>query len=162
MFRPNGAARLVVSNSLFANNGSGVTGAGIRVIPSSGGTAQVSITRSDFPGNIFGFALDGTGGGNGINAIISDSTLAANKQDGIVAVGGLVGVTVDLVNSAQNGGNGIRSIGANATIRVSRSNITGNGTGLAVLSGGQLLTSGSSYVEANGSNGSFTGTFVAK
>ena len=40
--------------------------------------------------------------------------------------------------------------------------VKGNSTGLASLSGGQLLTSGSSFVEANGSDGAFTGTFSSK
>jgi hypothetical protein len=59
-FRPSGPAKLLVSNSLFARNGAEPTGAGIRVFPVMGASAQVSITHSDFVGNVFGLAIDGT------------------------------------------------------------------------------------------------------
>jgi hypothetical protein len=162
LFQPVGPGKLVVSNSLFARNGTGATGAGIRVFPRGAqGTAQVNITHSDFSGNVFGLAGDGTGGnGGGINIVISDSSLGGNTQDGIVAVSGIpVAVMADLVRTTQNGGNGIRSIGGNSTVRVGRSTITGNGMGVVGVGGGQILSSGSNFLQANGANGAFTGSF---
>jgi hypothetical protein len=52
---------------------------------------------------------------------------------------------------------GIRSIGPNVTVRVNGSTVTGNGTGLSALSGGALLTYGNNAVNANGSDGAFSG-----
>jgi hypothetical protein len=69
---------------------------------------------------------------------------------------------VDLARVVNNAGNGIRSIGAKSTIRAARSSLTGNGTALAAISGGRLLTSGSNVVEANGVEGAFTGSFATK
>jgi hypothetical protein len=138
-------------------------GAGIRVAPQAGGAAFVSIARSDFSGNVFGIAADtSTAGSAGVNVMIRDSSLSGNKIDGIVAVAGASGsgITADFVAIADNGANGIRSIGANAIVRVGRSTITGNITGVTSVSGGQLLTSGSNLVQGNGTNGTFTGSFA--
>jgi hypothetical protein len=52
---------------------------------------------------------------------------------------------------------GIRSIGPNVTVRVDGSSVIGNGTGLSFSSGGALLTFGNNEVQANGTNGAFSG-----
>jgi hypothetical protein len=164
LFRPTGQARLVVSNSVFAGNGNGTTGAGIRVAPTGSAFAQVVIERSDISGNVFGIAADASGASSGgINVTVSDSVISANSQDGIVSISGAaeVNMLVDLSRVVYNGGNGIRSIGATSAVRVLRSGLTGNHTALATA-GGQLLTSGSNVVEANAVNGAFTGSFATR
>jgi hypothetical protein len=166
LFAPTGPAKLFVTNSFFSRNGnfSNSTGAGIRVVPQSGGSAFVSVEKSVLSGNVYGLAIDTTGGGAGINVTVADSVLGGNKFDGIITVAnpGPIGVTVDLTRAVDNGGFGIRSFGAASTIRVARSTITGNATGVAAQNGGQLVTSGSNLLVGNGSDGSFTGSFGAQ
>jgi hypothetical protein len=164
LFAPTGPSRLIVTNSLLSRNGSGTTGAAIRVLPQSGASAFVSITKSVIVANIYGLAIDTTAGGAGINVLISDSEVSANKLDGIITVAnpGPIGVTADLTRLADNGQFGIRSYGAASTIRAGRSTITGNGTGVVSQNGGKMLTYGSNFLEGNGTKGTFTGALTSE
>ena len=160
-FRPNGASKLVVTDTTVANNGSGATGAGILIQPQAGGSARVHLERVSVQGNVFGIVADGTGSTAGINMTVADSFTANNAQDGIIAVtpggGAPIGVLVTNTKSTNNA-IGIRSISPNVTVRVKNSDITGNGTGLSSGSGGALLTFGNNAVQANGTNGTFSGS----
>lgn len=162
LFEPsNGPGRLVISDSMFTGGGGTTSGAGILVKPFFNGTAQVTINRVTVSANAFGIAVDGSISPGGINMTISDSVLASNVQDGIVATSspGNAPIAVLLTNvKSTNNGYGIRSIGSNVTVRVKNSDIAGNVTGLATLSGGALLSAGNNLVQANGSDGSFTGS----
>jgi hypothetical protein len=158
-FGPNSASKLSVTDTVISNMGSG-TGGGIVINPQSGGTAQVNLERVTVNGNAFGIAADGTGSTGGINMTIADSMIGGNSQDGIIAVtpsgGAPIGVYVKNTKSVNNA-IGIRSIGPNVTVRVDGSGVIGNGTGLAALSGGALLSAGNNMVQANGANGAFSG-----
>jgi hypothetical protein len=156
-------ARLVVTDTIINNNGDPLrsTGGGIVINPQSGGSARVVLNRVSIDNNIFGIVADGTGSTGGINMTIADSVTSGNSQDGIVAAtpsgGAPIGVYVKNTKSANNGF-GIRSIGSNVTVRVDGSSVIGNGTGLTALSGGALLSAGNNMVQANGSNGAFSGS----
>ena len=160
LFAPTGAGRLVVSESLIANNGNG-TGAGIRIVPSGAGSAQVSLERLIVSGNAFGIAFDGNSSTGGINGTIRESEMSSNANDGVIAVTSPSGAptSVTVINSASlNNGVGIRSIGVNGTVRAEGSKIIGNSTGLT--GGGALLSGGGNTEQANGTNGSFTGSYT--
>jgi len=165
VFKPNGAARLIVSDSTFTGAGEGASGAGLLVQPASGGSAQVMLERVKVEANIFGIAADGSSSTAGINMTIADSVIASNVNDGIVATTtsghAPIGVMVKNTKSANNG-YGIRAIGSNVTVRVDGSTITGNGTGVAAVSGGALLSTQTNIVEANASNGAFSGSLAFK
>ena len=161
LFEPASAgAQLAVTDSLFTNNGSG-TGGGIVIVPQPGGTAQAVLSRVTVEKNAFGIAVDGSQSTGGINLTIADSVITGNSQDGIVATTSAghapIGVLVTGTKSANNAF-GIRAIGPNVTVRVGDSTITGNGTGLAFTSGGALLSYGTNKVQANGTNGAFSGS----
>jgi len=160
-FRPNGASKLVVTDTTVANNGSGATGAGILIQPQAGGSARVHLERVSAQGNVFGIVADGTGSTAGINMTVADSVSSGNTQDGIIAVtpsgGAPIGVYVKN-SKATNNAIGIRSIGPNVTVRVDGSSVIGNGTGLSFSGGGALLTFGNNAVQANGNNGAFSGS----
>ena len=160
-------SQLQVSDSTITENGSGSAGGGIVVSPQAGGSAQVILNRVTVAKNVFGIVADGTGSTAGINMTISDSVSDANSQDGIVATtpggGAPIGVAVKNTRSTNNGGFGIRSIGPNVTVRADRATVTGNGIGLGFFgAGGALLSSGNNFVEANGTNGAFSGTVTLK
>jgi hypothetical protein len=115
--------------------------------------------------NRFGVAVDGSQSMPGINLTIRDSTLSANEADGLVVVttSGKAPIQVSVSNTAStNNGVGIRSIGPNVRVRVKNSEITGNTTGLSALSGGVLLSGGVNTVEANTTDGAFTGSYALK
>jgi len=160
LIQPTGLAKVVISDTVVANNGSGGGGAGIWIFPFTGGSAQVTLNRVVAEGNQFGIAVDGSHSTAGINVTVADSVTASNAQDGIVATtsagGAPIGVYVKNTKSTNNT-IGIRSIGPNVTVRVDGSSVTGNGTGLAFTSGGALLTFGNNKVVANGANGAFSG-----
>ena len=153
-------AQLVVTDSLFTNLGSG-TGGAIVIRPQPGGTAQVVLSRVTVSKNAFGIAADGSNSTGGINLTITDSVISSNGQDGIVATTSSghapIGVYVKNSKSANNAF-GIRSLGPNVTVRVSNSSVIGNATGLAFGSGGALLSFGNNDVQANGTNGAFSGS----
>jgi hypothetical protein len=122
----------------------------------------VALNRVTVAKNVFGIAVDGTGSTGGITMTISDSEVAGNSQDGIIAVtpgsGAPIGVMVTNTKSVNNN-IGIRSLGPNVTVRVDNSKITGNVTGLSFGGGGgALLTYGNNNVDANGTNGAFSGS----
>jgi hypothetical protein len=160
-FQPNSASKLSVTDTVISNMGSG-TGGGILIIPQAGGSARVNLERVTVNGNAFGIAVDGSGSTAGINVTIADSMIGGNSQDGIVATtpsgGAPIGVLVTNTKSVNNNNFGIRSIGANVTVRVNNSDIAGNGTGLSSSGGGALLSFGNNAVRANGSDGVFSGS----
>ena len=169
-FAPDQAARLIISDSTFTGAGdpsptANPPGGGIVVHPEGSGSARVSLERVNVGGNVFGIAFDGSTSTGGINATIADSITSGNTQDGIVVTTSAghapIGVMVTNSKSANNG-YGIRSIGPNVTVRVKNSEVVGNNVGLAAQSGGTLLSYGNNGVDANGSNGTFTGTIASK
>jgi hypothetical protein len=153
---------LVISDSTFAMSGNsdGASGAGIQIAPLGSGSAQVTLQRVNVSGNVFGVAADGNSSTGGINMTIADSVLASNKADGLVAttLAGHAPIGVTVANTtAANNNIGFRAIGPNVTVRLEHSRAIGNGTGLAAIGGGVLLSAGNNVVQANGSNGAFTG-----
>ena len=159
-FYPQSAGKLSVTDTVITNFGSG-TGGGIVVNPQSGGIAQVAIERVTVNGNAFGIAADGSNSTGGTNMTIADSMIAGNAQDGIIATtssgGAAVGLYVKNTKSVNNAF-GIRSSGTNVTVRVDGSSVIGNGTGLSFSSGAVLATYGNNAVNANASNGAFSGS----
>jgi hypothetical protein len=164
-FSPSSFAKLVVTDSSFIKNGNGASGAGILIKPQPGGAAQVHLQRVSAEGNVFGIVADGTGSTGGINATIADSVVTANSQDGIIATtpgaGAPIGLLVSNTRSTNNA-IGIRSVGNGVAVRVKNSEVVGNNTGLVFGNSGALLTAGNNIVEANGSNGGFSGAIGLK
>ena len=60
---------------------------------------------------------------------------------------------VDDVTVANNASIGLRLDGANATLRVANSNITGNATGTNVTNSGVLRSYGNNHIDGNVSDG---------
>ena len=160
-FVPNGAGKLIITDSIIVRNGSTTAGAGVLVRPQAGGTAQVTLERVNVSANTFGVAADGSESTGGINMTVKDSVMASNINDGVIATtsagGAPIGVMVS--NSAvTNNGFGIRSFGVNVTVRVENTKVIGNGTGLSSSTGAVLASFGNNAVQANGSNGAFSGS----
>jgi hypothetical protein len=157
-FQPSGVSVLSVEETSINSNGSGATGGGIQISPvGAAGGAQVILTRARLEFNRFGFAIDTTNSSNGVNAVVTGSSIRKNFQDGIVVVGGSpIGVLVDQTVVFASSGFGVRAIGANVTARLKGSSIAGNGTGVAGVNGGVIQSYGNNSIDANGTNGTAT------
>ncbi len=161
-FKPNGPAKLFVTDSDFYNMGAGgITGA-INVKPASGVTANVTIERSRFENNRFGIVADGNGGGI-IRGVVRDSVIAGNVNNGITVSTTSANVVLSVDGCTISGNNfGLVATGSNAGMLVGRSVITTNTTGLFTGSGGVLLSYGNNSVNANNAGEAFTGSVSQK
>jgi hypothetical protein len=149
-FVPNSStlSRLFVSNTLISDNGRG-----IRVAPTGSGTTRgvldhVQMVNNLFEG-LFALATD-----QPINMTVSESVSANNGGTGILAqstAATLINIMVRNSTSANN----VEGLGANftgATIRVTRSTMTGNEFGWSTSSGGVVLSYGDNNIDDNGAN----------
>jgi hypothetical protein len=157
-FAPSGASRLTVVDTIATNNAVN----GIRVDPQSGGSAKVSLTRVTSSNNGGGFRADGTAAGAGaINATVTDSETSNNTNTGVNAVSGsgAVFVILNRVATVNNGAFGIQASqsGANASVLVGSSTITGNNIAGNPVGGGTVASYGNNQINGNiTSNGTFS------
>jgi hypothetical protein len=114
--------------------------------------------------NGFGLRADGSGGVGEILSAVSDSLIAGNGT-GVSAVGGpsasvIVQITrSSVVNNVAAGALSNGSAGS-ASVLLSNTLITGNGTGLSSVGGGNLLSYKNNSANGNIADGAFTGTIV--
>ena len=127
----NAGAKLFVTDSYVINHGAN----GILVQPTGGGSASVSINRTQLLGNTTGFRADGTGSTGGISAAISDSLASGNVVTGYTSYSqaGSAATTVTIMNSVSaNNGTGLNANGAAAFMRIGGSTVSGNATGIKI------------------------------
>lgn len=150
-------AKIHIVNSSITGNGSGTAGAGIQIVPSGTGGARVTITNSAISNNTVGVRADSATTSGAIDVVITDTTAAGAPYHGFVALGtgGPVRMMLNRVVSANNLGEGVKSVGPNAVIRIGGSVVTANGTGL-VVAGGQIQSYGDNQIDGNTVNGSAT------
>jgi Periplasmic copper-binding protein (NosD) len=161
-FQPSGPAKLFVTDSDFYNTGTSGIAAGILIQPDSGVTAQVTIERSRFENNRFGIIADGTSNGI-IRGVVRDSVIAGNVSNGITVSTNSSSVVLSVDRCAISGNSfGLAAGGSGAGMLVGGSVITANNTGLFTTSGAVLLSYGDNRVNANTSDGAFTGAVGLK
>ena len=147
-------SELYVSNSFITGNNDG-----IHIQPTVAGIAKVIIENSTIDNNkLAGVKADGTSNTGGSNTTIVDSSVAGNTNAGISIfnpVGGpVISIMVDGVAVANNGASGgLRADGANASIVVGRSTISGNGTGTVIVNGGVIFSYGTNQLNGNAADG---------
>lgn len=159
-FLPSGTSRLVIVNSVIANNGNG----GVLVAPGASGSAWVSVSHSQLIGN----------DGYGLRAqdrslvAVSHSNAAANGFQGILGISTSQYVDITVTNCVlTDNGNGplnagaIQSNGAASIIRIAQNTITNNQYGLWAPTG-RILSFGSNYVTDNDTDGVPTGTLTTR
>ena len=163
LFAPSGTSELYVSNSVITGNNDG-----IHIQPTGTGIAKVVIEHSSIENNnLAGVKADGTNNTGGSNITIVDSNVSGNTNAGISIldpVGGpAINIMVDGVAVANNGASGgLRVDGANATIRVGRSTISGNGTGTVIVNGGVISSYGTNQLNGNTADGPNLPTIAQK
>jgi hypothetical protein len=155
VFAPSGATgRLDVSNSFISDTGGNVSTAGILIRPTSGGSANISVNRTELKGNANGIFVDNSGGG-AVNLSVRDSLVTGSSNVGIVVATPGPGATALLdrttVNSSFNVG--VAASGAAAIVRIGNSTIYGNVTGVAAFSGASIRSYKNNQINGNGTDG---------
>jgi hypothetical protein len=144
---------LAVSASYFNENGQ----SGIAIGSGSGGVTA-AIARSIFNGNGFaGLFVNGTNGSGPVSVAATDSD-ASNNIGGSTGTGFLAqssaghSVVSLVLTRATVVGNlaGVVAMGANATLRLAQSTVTGNQLGYGVFSSASIMSYGDNYIAANG------------
>lgn len=151
-------AEIHIINSNITGNGTGINGAGIQIAPTGTGAARVTIRDSVFSNNIVGVRADSAATTGAIDVAVTDTTAAGATFHGFVALGATspVRMMLNRVLSANNLGEGVRSVGAGAVVRIGSSAVTANGTGLVVSGGGQIQSYGNNQINGNTTDGSPT------
>jgi hypothetical protein len=160
-FEPSANAQLFISSSIIGNNGGAISAlsGGIYIVPASGMTATVSINRSEINGNYFGIVGDGRQGGI-IKAVIKDSVVSGNTENGVTAIssGSSVLFVLDQTDVSTNAAAGLFASGGGAGILARNSTVFDNGVGLDAASGAGLVSYGNNSIAGNTTNGAFTAT----
>jgi hypothetical protein len=147
-FNPSTVSQLFVSNTLVSDNGAD----GIAIQPVFSGTAVGVLDHVQLIGNaVDGLILDSLG--QPINVTIGDS-VSANNGNGLIAFstqsgGGTANLMVRNCTIANNTSDGLKGWNAGALIRVTRSTITGNGTGWEIVSPGIVTSYGDNNIDGN-------------
>ena len=146
---------LIVVNSDITGNGSATNGAGIQISPTGTGSARVTVSNTNLSNNTIGLRADSAGTEGSIVVTVADSTASGATYHGFVALGLGASVRMMLNNvvSVNNVGEGVRSVGANAVVRMGSSVVTGNGIGLVTAGGGAIQSYGNNQVNGNGTDG---------
>jgi hypothetical protein len=153
-FRPPGAGRLIVTNTVLANNGNGTSGAGLLVQPTGGSTdagTDVVLDRVRVENNSTGVFIDASAGTKGVSVTMRESTVASNTFTGFFArtAGPTITTMIETSANTNSGGVGLMAQGPQAFVFVNRSTITGNDTGWTVAGGGNVVTYGTNSVHLN-------------
>jgi hypothetical protein len=148
-FLPNGStsSQLFVSNTLVADNGS----SGIEMDSAGSGTTIGVLDHVDLENNDGGLVVNGADTQT-INVTITDSVSSNNRGGGIVAVSNNtapLNIMARNCTIANNGSYGLFTA-SGATIRVTRSTITGNFAGW-FESSGVVSSYGDNNIDGNGS-----------
>lgn len=161
-FTPNGPAQLDVTDTVITTNGqqgagAGI-GAGINVVPTSGGSAKVTIVRTTLSNNSNGIRIDNTSAAAPTTVVVQDSTIANSSTHGIAVVNPATGtpqadmVTIDHSTISGNVGDGVVANGVNSTASLNNSVISGNGTGALTNNGGVISTYKNNVFTGNTNN----------
>ena len=153
---PTTAAKLIVSNSIFGNNSSGVV-----IKPGAGGSVFASFDHVTIANNTGGGLKTDTTTGGPITVDISNSTVSNNAGNGLNAVSGAGGTNMlNLIHNviAANGSSGVQANGATAAALVNNTVLDSNTVGAtAAVGGGRVLTYGNNSIVGSPGSG-FTGS----
>jgi hypothetical protein len=150
IFQPtsSSSSQIFVSNTLVADNGAD----GIVINSAGSGTTNGAVDHVAMENNaLVGLAV--ATGSQTVNVTLSDSVIANGVGSGVTAEslgGGTIGVMVRNSTIANNSANGLQADNTGATIRVTRSTITGNGSGWATSFSAVVLSYGDNNIDGNG------------
>jgi len=151
-FFPSASSTLRISDTLLDNNAD----AGIYLVQSGSGLVAAAFERVEAANNHNAMVIQGSSvAAPMLNVAIADGVVA-NNNTGIVSLTatGSAPVTVMVIRSvvANNDFLGIAAQGANATLLVGQSAVTGNASGWEVFGGGTLQSYSDNKIDGNFSN----------
>jgi parallel beta-helix repeat protein len=120
----------------------------IKITAVPGVLVNATISNSNIVNNSGGgVRIDGSTGG-AITATIADSRISLNGGNGVNAVGGTGTVLANLTNDilGSNAGAAVQANGGSATVAVSRSTLSNNGSAWSNVGGATLLSFGNNEV----------------
>jgi Right handed beta helix region len=145
-FEPSSSSSLLVSNTVISDNGNH----GILISDAGSGTTTGVLNHVEMENNRFDGLIaqsDQT-----VNITVSDSVSANNGAIGILAnpIGTMPNnILVRNSTIANNGAAGLQASNPGATLRVTRSTITDNGSGWVGNNGGIVLSYGDNNIDGN-------------
>jgi len=155
-----GSVRLDVVDSHITGNGAGngtTGGAGVLVVPTGTGSADVSIRNSNLAGNVNGVRADSTSTTGTIDVVITNSAVSHGTGFGVTAIAPTTAVRVMFQGvTVDHNDQGVRSVGAQAVIRLGSSVITANNFGLQTASSGQIQSYSNNQINGNTADGGVT------
>ena len=171
-FQPSGASKLNVIDTVISNNGSTGTSLGgsgnILIQPQAGGSVTAQLERVQvLNGATAGLRVDGTITGAGtttvdVHNMIADGNAGVGIAGEMVSGGGAVNLFIDDSVVTNNATFGVKSNGPSATVRITRSSVTNNTTGLSAINSGVLASYSNNNVSGNGTDGAPTTTILPK
>jgi hypothetical protein len=145
-----GRGTLQVSDSQIINSGYGIMAG-----PSNGQIASVILNRVELSGHSNrGLELQGDGV---VAGTMRDSVVASNALDGIRLIAHQIFFTIESSSIIANLATGIYANARGASLDVTASTISGNGTGINA-NAGSIVSFGNNVLNGNGTDGAFTGT----
>jgi hypothetical protein len=165
-FAPSGVGSLFITDSRITQNGNGLTGGGIVIAPSAGGSVKAVLTRVQVSDNAnVGIQINSaaTASSNGLLTTIADSEISGNPI-GLNATGGGTGNNVMVTRSTiAINGTGVNTNGSTAVVRMGTTNVSGNQTGVVASGGGLNRSYGNNQVNGNVlADGPFNGAPVTE
>jgi len=171
-FAPAARSELYISDTLIIGNGNTASASyGILIQPGSAGLASAVLNRVQLENNLNGLGVDGslsrirveavTGPIErhpllGVHVSLLGSVIAGHAGIGVmalsttaIAAAGVRTVVVMVRSASLNNGVGLVVDGLRASLRVSESTITGNGTGLLATNNGRLFYSLTNSISEN-------------
>ncbi len=162
-FQPGAASRLFIKDTIIRNNNDSTQGGAVLIQPGAAGSAQATLDGVRMEGNLFAVLA-----GDRSAVAVRNSVAAGNRNGGFEAAGNAGNVEINLEsclvaeNNAVGATTGIFSTGNLATIRLSNVMVVNNGTGLAAVAGGKIISFGNNRIEGNGTDGAPTATVGQK
>lgn len=142
---PAAASKLQVSDTFIRDNPS-VSGGGVFLGPSVGGSLLATLDRVRLQANRYGVRVH-----DRARAIVRDSVASANVTNGYVASTSSEAAVLTIENSlaGDNGTNGVNGQGAFSTVILSNAVVTGNATGLLAAGGAAIVSFGNNRIIGN-------------
>ncbi len=151
-----GSGKLFITDTVVRNNGVGSTGTGVHLIATTGPGFIASVDGLRSENNVAGLKAETLG-----VVTVRNSLAANNGWSGFSAVtpAGSGGVRMFIENSVSthNGTGGITSVNL-ATVILSNVVVTDNQTGLAIGTGGAVISFGNNRIQGNTTDGAPTQT----
>ena len=150
---PSSAAVVNIVDSEISNN-NGASGGGVLVRPGASATANVTLDGVVLDNNRVGLLVEDRGKATANETVASGgSTFGFHSK----AVLNAAEINLDRCVAANNVQAGVRSTGALSIVRLADTTVTDNGTGLAPITGGAILSYGNNRNAGNTANGAPTG-----